>query len=415
MKNFVENALNHSPKNTVKSEMLKWASQGGGAVCEEKEKLNEEFSFDKLNSSNIFSLIRSSPFGFTLVELLVVIAIIGVLIALLLPAVQAAREAARRMTCTNHLKQIGIGVHNFHDARKGLTPIEIFSTKGSFFAYLYPYIEQQALYERMTGPTDGLLRFPNGRHGDQWSVDVLSTDEQKGFGSVSIYLCPTRHTAANGFAKRDEDAATEDAKKQQCGPRCDYAVVVTKHNESYWANFGYLATQADSKPELFTSPLRVSIPRFDDSSDGSDQGHGSLVAGWECRDSMAWWQDGSSNQLIVGEKFIPGFALSSDTQNHKRWDGGYLTAFATGQVFNVGRFIHQDYRCLVANPNDPGVVPNQTPDNHWGHYGFGSQHGEIVHFLLGDGSVHGVHGTIATSLLWNLARVNDGNNASIPQ
>ncbi|MDR1141441.1 MAG: DUF1559 domain-containing protein, partial [Planctomycetaceae bacterium] len=66
--------------------------------------------------------MRSSPFGFTLVELLVVIAIIGVLIALLLPAVQAAREAARRAMCANHMKQIGIAVHNFHDTFRGLPP-----------------------------------------------------------------------------------------------------------------------------------------------------------------------------------------------------------------------------------------------------------------------------------------------------
>jgi len=105
----------------------------------------------------------SERFGFTLVELLVVITIIGILIALLLPAVQAAREAARKMQCGNNLKQIGVAMHNFATIQ-GTLPPGVLSAKRMatapdnlnewtyFLHLLLPYLEQQGYYQAEDGP-----------------------------------------------------------------------------------------------------------------------------------------------------------------------------------------------------------------------------------------------------------------------
>ncbi|MGB0762300.1 MAG: DUF1559 domain-containing protein, partial [Rubripirellula sp.] len=122
---------------------------------------------------------KNSRSGFTLVELLVVIAIIGVLVGLLLPAVQAAREAARRMSCSNNFKQIGLGIHNYHSTYKQL-PTQGAGTGElivpghyahnssvrnnqslSFLVGLLPFIEQQALWEEISNPSQFDLENPN--------------------------------------------------------------------------------------------------------------------------------------------------------------------------------------------------------------------------------------------------------------
>jgi prepilin-type N-terminal cleavage/methylation domain-containing protein/prepilin-type processing-associated H-X9-DG protein len=130
--------------------------------------------------------------GFTLVELLVVIAIIGILIALLLPAVQSARESARRQQCLNNLKQIGLGVHNYHEAHKRLMagiqsdPVCDTSFDDDGFGWLcalLPFVEQQALYNRVA---------PDGRFGAleiYWRANnrPMPGGEQK----VATYRCPS--------------------------------------------------------------------------------------------------------------------------------------------------------------------------------------------------------------------------------
>src|SRR6476619_5336125 len=98
---------------------------------------------------------KKSRWAFTLVELLVVIAIIGVLVALLLPAVQAAREAARRTTCSNKMRQLVLATHNVNDTFKALPPLAgNFPTRstdrGTVFYFILPYIEQKNFYDSTT-------------------------------------------------------------------------------------------------------------------------------------------------------------------------------------------------------------------------------------------------------------------------
>jgi len=117
--------------------------------------------------------------GFTLVELLVVIAIIGILVALLLPAIQAAREAARRTECNNNLKQMGLALHNYHDTYASGTfpPGFIRSLGWSWGSYLLPFAEQQQLYDNM-----GV--------GDRTNWDKPAHLDN-GRMELSMYLCPS--------------------------------------------------------------------------------------------------------------------------------------------------------------------------------------------------------------------------------
>jgi prepilin-type N-terminal cleavage/methylation domain-containing protein len=137
-------------------------------------------------------MMTSSRRGFTLIELLVVIAIIGVLIALLLPAVQQAREAARRIQCTNNMKQIGVALHNYISAQ-GSFPPGIDSTTSnlpnehsawvawSAHAMLLPYLEQNAIYNAAN------FNWACAWYGDQ----AHATNTTASFTRLNAFLCPS--------------------------------------------------------------------------------------------------------------------------------------------------------------------------------------------------------------------------------
>lgn len=122
--------------------------------------------------------LRARRRAFTVVELLVVIAIVGILVALLLPAVQAAREAARRTQCSNHLKQIGLATHNYHDTFKTFPMATHWAPGGTLYSALtaiLPYHEQGSLYVQYNANAPSYSVFNEG---------VISQQ-------VPVYLCPS--------------------------------------------------------------------------------------------------------------------------------------------------------------------------------------------------------------------------------
>jgi prepilin-type N-terminal cleavage/methylation domain-containing protein len=139
--------------------------------------------------------LQRAPRGFTLVELLVVIAIIGLLVALLLPAVQAARESARRSTCSNKLRQIVLATHNINDTHRALPPLagtfpEGSTNRGTVFYYLLPFIEQANFYNSTADATGRFLAS---------NIVPGSSPPVRAYGvPIPSYICPSDQSAPKG-------------------------------------------------------------------------------------------------------------------------------------------------------------------------------------------------------------------------
>ena len=406
--------------------------------------------------------------GFTLVELLVVIAIIGVLIALLLPAVQAAREAARRTQCSNHLKQMALAVHNFHDAHGGLPPSGLTGNRSGFFGFLYPFIEQAPLYDAMlyVGYSNDYrtppLRFPAGNAGAEcdrwWFPTALSNPTyggspglQEAFGSVPIYRCPARRGAGPKFIVMQGAAYPDESLS---GPRGCYAIVATDKETLYTrtASGGYNARSINadwSRVAVFINssasysppanywlnrnggPFRPALLQIDGAigvpADTSES-LSNFARTWTPRDTFAYWADGTSNQLILGEKFIPAISVdhlngpSPGPEREVQWDAGNLITRVPNGVPSSVRFINPTVACLKRSPydlppdGDPhlGLELGITATRTWNHVVFGGIHPMICMFAVGDGSVRAVNNNIAYETLYYYAYVESGRTLSNP-
>ena len=296
---------------------------------------------------------KSTKRGFTLVELLVVIAIIGILVALLLPAVQAAREAARRMSCGNNLKQIGVALHNYHDTHKSFPCGFVYRGGAGKCNYgwnvaIMPFMELQTAYEQLD-PCNVPLRNRYKSGASQADKDLLRM-------KFDTLRCPS-------------DTGGDLADNMKFGDTERFDVALT----NYIACVGY-----DGKPQK--------------TNDSGGMFYGSS---WR---RFAHCTDGTSNTIAIGER---------DYKHHAAtWIGvgendDYSNQGTLRSLFRSNFTINFDYTA-AGSPQNQGK-------------GMASKHPGGVNILMVDGSVHFLSETTnKTGVIKWLALREDGETFESP-
>jgi prepilin-type N-terminal cleavage/methylation domain-containing protein/prepilin-type processing-associated H-X9-DG protein len=346
----------------------------------------------RLRSFRAFSM----RLAFTLVELLVVIAIIGILVALLLPAVQAAREAARRMSCSNNLKQYGLALHNYHDVYKTF-PIGNAVPGGwggrhesGWQTRILPFCEQQPLYDAVN------IAYSAGAPVTQpWNINVNGRVART--IEVPYSHCPSDDPSAaqNGWAQANYDASMGSQRATSADGGCNTWDVP---NVS-WENPGGSATHGNTDRLSNLSGMMARALTFPA--------------------KMASVQDGTSNVIFVGE------ILPESTDHTAGWwhyNGGANAHSSTAVPINTMVTLASDEQdCLKRGWGLPGKGNDQKAHcgcfvkSNWNYsWGFRSRHPGGAEFVFVDGSVHFLPATIDYATYQHLGGRRDGQPVTLP-
>lgn len=305
---------------------------------------------------------RAKVAGFTLVELLVVIAIIGVLVALLLPAVQSARESARRVQCGNNLKQYGLGIQNYHDTFQ-VFPINATGTSGSGLPRLtwqvrvLPFMEQSAIFNNIDFNIDA-RRSPVAGGTILWGVSPPYTHCPSDAAVPKVML--------SGTAARAQ---------------CNYGGSLGSQNVDG-------TTAGKCQPfKAFEQQMPGGNPRFGEMNPISKTRVSGVFAFSAVVLRLADVTDGSSNTLLVGE-VLPGCQVNyqGDPQAGT-WINSWGNLYSIGGGVSTITPINEMTTCLQSNKiSDPNCNPASLDSMQYA-YGFKSRHPGGALFTLGDGSV----------------------------